>query len=423
MKYYCYIAILAILMSCGIAKADVLVLSDGSTLQVSNLQIAPQWVFYTESDAEDAPIKKISIGDVFAYKIGDGPMTNVNSSSPQQAPAPATPSVADNKGPKQLEPVPAADNQSLIDKYNNHPDIVYKGKKPEPNKLTNYFLSIWGIEDGSVLSDDNVEIGFDKVYQNNDNKGRVIGMQIKVTNKTSSPIYLDLAACYKIMNGNHTMPYYTNSTYSVGSGKTQGASLNLGSVASAFGLGGFAGTIASGVNVGGGNSKSTEITTVEQQILSIPAHASVYLPGLKVSNGKEIIECYEPFYFSNTEMKTGRGGMIKTVLRSQDLTISEDKSNQRVPDMRNATSKSLDIHPWMQTNYTPENSPKHIGRVITYSTTPDFSTFTSLPVKLFLRGAYGIKGIGFNVVDFNDETYGVIPDYEYFIVGPGSVKK
>lgn len=422
MKFNRRIATYALIILSITAKADVIILSDGSTLKVSNLQVAPQWVFYTESEAEDAPIKKLAIGDVFAYKIGDGPMTNVNSSAVQSAPA-AEPAAADNKGPKQLDPVPASDNQSLIAKYNDHPDITYKGKKPEPNKLTNYFLSIWGIEDGSVLSDANVEIGFDKVYQDNDNKGRVIGMQIKVTNKTASPIYLDLAACYKIMNGNHTMPYYTNSTYSVGSGKTQGASLNLGSVASAFGLGGFAGTIASGVNVGGGNSKSTEITTVEQQIISIPAHASVYLPGMKVSNGKEIIECYEPFYFSNTEMKTGRGGMIKTVLRSQDLTISEDKSNQRVPDMRNATSKSLDIHPWMQTNYTPENSPKHIGRVITYSTSPDFSTFTSLPVKLFLRGAYGIKGIGFNVVDFNDETYEVIPDYEYLIVGPGSVKK
>lgn len=225
------------------------------------------------------------------------------------------------------------------------------------------------------------------------------------------------------MNGNHAMPYFTNSSYSVGSGSTQGASLNLGSVAAAFGIGGFAGTIAGGVNVGGSNSKATEITTVEQQIISIPAHASVFLPGFKVSNGKEIVECYEPFYFSNTDMKIGRGGMIKTILGSQDLTISEDKSHQRVPDMRNATSSSLDIHPWMQTNYTPENSPKHIGRVITYSTSPDFSTFTSLPVKLFLRGAYGIKGTGFNVAEFNDATYEDIPNYEYLIVGPGSVKK
>lgn len=422
MKRSHYLAAFAIIILSLTARADVIVLADGSTLKVYNLQVAPQWVFYTDSDAEDAPIKKLAIGDVFAYKIGENPMTNVNSSAPQSTPAEEH-KVSDSKGPKQLDPVPASDNQFLIAKYNDRPDLIYKGKKPEPNKFTNYFLSIWGIEDGSVLSDANVEIGFDKVYSDNDNKGRVIGMRIKITNKTASPIYLDLAACYKIMNGNHAMPYFTNSSYSVGSGTTQGASLNLGSVAAAFGIGGFAGTIAGGVNVGGANSKATEITTVEQQIISIPAYASVFLPGFKVSNGKEIVECYEPFYFSNTDMKVGRGGMVKTIGGSQDLTISEDKSHQRVPDMRNATSSSLDIHPWMQTNYSPENSPKHIGRVITYSTTPDFSTFTSLPVKLFLRGAYGLKGTGFTVTEFNDATYEDIPNYDYLIVGPGSVKK
>lgn len=404
------------------AFADVIVMSDGSSMNVYNVEAASKWVYYTETAGADAPVKRIPLENVFAYKVGDGPLTNVSATC-AQSPSAQTADRKESTGPVMVEPQPAADNDALIAAYNSLPDLVYKGKKPQPDKLANYFLAVWGIEDGSVLSDKNVEIGFDKVYLNNDNKGRVIGNRLKVTNKTGAPIYLDLASCFKILNGNHAVPYFTNSTYVEGKGTSTGASLNLGAVAGAFGIGGFAGAVASGINAGGSVSNSAEIQTVEQQILTVPAYSSVFLPGLKVSNGKEIVECYEPLYFSNTDMKIGRGGMVKTILGSQELTMIEDKKMQRVPDSRTATSASLGIHPWMQTNFSPSESPKKTGRVITYSTSPDFSTYTCLPVKLYIRGAYGIKGTGFIQTEFNDETYEPIAGYERLIVGPGAVKK
>ena len=402
--------------------ADIIVMTDGSTMNVYNIEAASKWVYYTESAEADAPVKRIAIEKVFAYKVGDGPLTNVGAASAQEIPAQKL-TQAPTSGPRMIDPVPAADNNALIAAYNSLPDLVYKGKKPQPDKYTNYFLAVWGIEEGSVLSDANIEIGFDKVYLNDDKKGRVIGNRLKVTNNTASPVYLDLASCFKIMNGNHAVPYFTNSTYVEGKGGSNGASLNLGAVAGAFGIGGFAGAIAGGMNVGGSASTSAEIQTVEQQILTIPAYSSVFLPGLKVSNGKEIVECYEPLYFSNTDMKVGRGGMVKTILGTQELTIMEDKKMQRVPDSRTATCASLDIHPWIQTNYQPAESPKKTGRIITYSTSPDFSTYTSLPVKLYIRGAYGIKGTGWVQTEFNDETYEPIEDYEHLIIGSGAVKK
>lgn len=422
MKKFFFSFVLA--LTSMIVKADLIVFIDGHTQHVYNVEAATKWVYYTETESADAPVKKVPINEVFAYKIGDGPLKNVGDSHEKTVTTSPQPvENAEQSVPRQLDPVPAADNSALIAAYNNIPDLVYKGKKPEENKYTNFFIAVWGIEDGSVLSDNNIEIGFEKVYQNGDNKGRVIGNRIKITNKTGAPIYVDLASCYKIMNGNHTVPYFTNSVYNQTSGTTTGASLNLGSVASAFGFGGVVGAVAGGVSVGGASSQTAGISTAEQQILTIPAYSSVFLPGLKVSNGKEIVECYEPFYFSNAEMTTGRGGMVKNILGVEAVTIAEDKKVQRVPDMRTATRETLDIHPWVQTNYTPEQSPKHIGRIITYSTSPDFSTFTSLPVKMYMRGAYGIKGTGFVVTEFNDNTYEPIADYEHLIVGPGSVKK
>lgn len=420
-----FITCLTIVITAFGASADVIVTNDGNTMQVHNVEVATKWVFYTETDNADAPIKKIPIDQVFAYKIGNGALTNVGSTAtPAKTEAPAANDNA-QAGPQKADPVPAANNAALIASYNNHPELKYNNKDPQPDKKTEYFLSLWGIEDNSILSDENVEIGFEKVYLENDKDRSVVGHRIKVINKTDKPIYVDLGSSYKIMNGGYAVPYYKGAVYTEGSSSMQGGSLNVGAVAGALGIGGALGTLASGINVGGGNTQSAGISTAEQQVLTIPPHSLLCLPGEKFSTGKEIVECYEPIYFRN---KIIPDSWVKSYTKNGDatsMTVCIDQSEQKVQDAPEATRESLNICRWLQTDFTPENTPKKIGRIITYSTSPDFSTYYSLPVNLYMRGAFGLNFNSFGSVYFyfNDKTYDCITDKEHFIVGGGYVHK
>lgn len=420
------LTLLLTLAAPAVAMADVIVMHDGTTMQVHNIDVASKWLYYTDTPDDDAETRRISVDRVFGYKIGDGAMTTIGT-TPAPAPEAQTSQAATSDGPRFVEPQPASDNAALIASYNNHPTLEYLDKKPQPDKLTHYFISLWGIEDNSILSDDNVEIGFEKVYLDGDKDRSVIGHYIKVRNKTAKPLYIDLASCYKIMNGGYSVPYFTNSVYNEGTSGTVGGSLNLGAVAGALGVGGALGTLASGVNVGKSSTQSTGITTAEQQILTVPPMGSVALPGTKVSNGKKILECYEPIYFYNPDLSELR--KVSNVMKFElHMTISEDISQQKILDNQNATRETLNIGRWAQTDYALDDTPKKIGRLITYSTSPDFSTYTTLPVNLYMRGAFGINLDGISLKGrsyfyFNDKTYDCITDKEHFITGYGVVKK
>ena len=415
-------------LSIGILNmnADIIILKDGNTLQVYNVEPASKWVYYTDTDEADAPVKKVSIDNVFAYKIGDGELTTIEKSNKETKEDPSK--ITEELSPKQVEAKPSANNDALITAYNSHPQLVHNKKKAQTDKHTETFLSLWGIEDGSILSDDNVEITFEKMYSTIMKKQCVVGIKIKINNKTDSPLYIDLASTFKILNGGYAEPYFTNSVYSEGNSVTNGGSLNLGALAGALNIGGAIGTLAGGINVGKYNTKSTEISRGEQRILVVPPHSSVFLPGDKVSNGTNIKECYEPLLFNNkgidnASMALGMARDVMEKLETTQLTILQDGQSQKIQDSPNATSSSLGICRWHQTSYSPENSPKKIGRIITYSTSPDFSTYTVLPVNIYMRGAFGVKVMLVGDDLYSAENYNVITDNDHFLVGPGFVNK
>lgn len=280
--------------------------------------------------------------------------------------------------------MPAADNSEKIAAYNGF-QLAHKGKKPQEDKLTQMFLSIWGIENSSILSDNNVELGFEVVQ---DKDGTYNGYKIRVTNKTNSPIYIDLASSYRVMNGDFAEPYFTNSVYNEGAGNSRGGSVNLGAVAGALGIGGALGNLAGGINLGGGNTQTSGITTQEQQILTVPPHSSVTMPGRKVSTGKNILECLEQFYFYN-RTATNWNYYLKSEY-IPFLSLAHDITHQTKPDDTSVTRDNFGVARWVQKNLSPTESPKHMQRMITYSTSPNFETYTTLPINLYMSGAYGI---------------------------------
>lgn len=86
-----------------------------------------------------------------------------------------------------------------------------------------------------------------------------------VHNKTSEIMIIDQTMTFLVNTSGQSISYYdptvrTTSNTSISSGTT-GASVNLGAIAGAFGVGGVLGTALSGVNVGGANTSGYENTT------------------------------------------------------------------------------------------------------------------------------------------------------------------
>ena len=92
---------------------------------------------------------------------------------------------------------------------------------------------------------------------------------VTIINKSDSMMYIDMAESYYVNNGT-AQQLYTNSVTTNFSSGSQGATVNLGSVTNALGVGGVVGTLAQGVNVGGSNTSGSSTQVFEERYISIP---------------------------------------------------------------------------------------------------------------------------------------------------------
>jgi len=86
--------------------------------------------------------------------------------------------------------------------------------------------------------------------------------------------------------------------------------------------------------------------------------------------------------------------------------LAHDITHQTKPDDISVTRDNFGVTRWVQKNLSSAESPKHMQRMITYSTSPNFETYTTLPINLYMSGAYGIYtgASGVNTL-FNPNDY------------------
>lgn len=106
-----------------------------------------------------------------------------------------------------------------------------------------------------LYEDDNVKVS---IYQN----------QLVVYNKTDHVIYLDKETSFAYLNDVPTC-LFTNASYTNSTSQGTDTNVNLGGIARALGMGGAAGSIMSGVNVGGNQTQGSSTTVYEQPIVTI----------------------------------------------------------------------------------------------------------------------------------------------------------
>ena len=93
-------------------------------------------------------------------------------------------------------------------------------------------------------------------------------MKLAIYNKTDQVIYVDKANTFAYTNGTPEM-LFKNTAQTTNNTSSGGASLNLGGVANALGVGGIAGGLLSGVTVGGGNSSQSGTIVYEQRVIPV----------------------------------------------------------------------------------------------------------------------------------------------------------
>lgn len=288
--------LLACSIMCGtsIFAQDVLITQEGDVKKVFDVEVGPSTVFYKESDKADAPTLRIKKADVIMIKRKDGTKYDLGNNAQPNNTASSTPSQtqAASSLSASISTESNKRNDEIISQANDfNPEYVGTDTKKDCDRV----FCIMGYGNGSQLVNDDLEIecvlgcidvpngtrggllgamtngavtegayfrGFDLYYSN-----PVFKLRLK--NKNNKTLYVDLGNSFIMRNGVATA-YYVPSSTSTSSSSSSGASVNLGAVAGAVGVGGALGTLASGVNVGGGSTSGSVNTTYSQRVVAVP---------------------------------------------------------------------------------------------------------------------------------------------------------
>ena len=324
---------------------DVIVKQDGGTILSKVLEIGTQEIAYKKWNSQDGPVYKIAKDQVLSVNYQNGEVDRF-----------ACPS--DNPRPEELPVVdvsPAEDNAMRIALYNNS---IRSRKNETPGKFAARYTYKFGVASNSVLSSEDLDIS---IVLNGNGNGSWYNAPylIKIRNKTDGFIYIDLANCFKIYPDGSYRCYYDTKQTTISSGTGSGVSLGLGAVANAFDIGGIAGTLANGLAVGTGSSKSASTTYAQNRILTVPPMATANL----------------------TEKKSdGTGRNWRLITNSESFYI--DANDEWLP--KRSVPKNGSI------SYSVKESPYTLKYVVVYSKDAQFSEIKRNTFELYVQQVLGV---------------------------------
>lgn len=357
---------------------DLIVKKDGSVIQAKVSEIGISEIKYKKWSNQDGPSYVISKNEILAINYQNGEKETFEDSSPI--------SEAVTTGPRLIEKFAASNNIELINRYNCTASLKSSKRNSSP---AGSGIMIFEVSPNSVLSNEDIEISFERSTANNKILSRLGGSpsfryEIKIKNKTNSTIYIDLANTFRIPSIGNSFCYYTGESVSISTGANSGTAMNLGGITGAFGIGGIAGTIASGITVGGGNSTSTNKTYNQQRIIMIPPHGhralaefhyeTIEEEGLLQRGNYKLTSRGEEFCFKD---------FIKIFVKSEDCFLQTDFWNIHL--------KKGVVNEGQEVAYSESNTPFRIDYIITYSTSSNFESYTYLPCSLYTKKIIGYE--------------------------------
>lgn len=312
---------LALSMSSFCFAQDRVITKDGDVFDAYRIDIGSTFVYYTKEDKDNAALQKIAKADVLMIKKKDGTKIDVTEYVPQTSTSQTIKNeTEEQQGTTQvtledLSPEAKAANKTLIAKINAPVNFVIpeKHQKDIGKKGVTSCFACFGVTSNSILCNDDVEVGMKigRLYKKdkktpaqwNDNVYNYLAaytgtinpaILFSIKNKTLQTLYIDLANTFYVRMGQSTC-YYVPTSTTTSNSSSGGIGVNLGAVTGALGIGGVAGTLANGINVGGGSSNMISNTTYSQRVIAIAPLSTVSL---------------SPQYFFGNEKMTVADGLV-----------------------------------------------------------------------------------------------------------------
>lgn len=337
------------LCAASVSAQDVIVKKDGTTILSKVLEVNEENVKYKKFTNLNGPTYTIEKDGIMVinYENGDKDFfSNENSNHSLQ-------NKDNSSDTKYVQRSPSEMNMKLIESYNKRYHIGKKYKLSK--KSVNSGLTTWGIAPSSVISNEDIEIEF----EDRSDDFNFLQYTIIIKNRTNHTIYIDRGNSYRVSR-DENFCYYNSGTQVVTShGSGAGMSVNLGGIASAVGVGGILGTIAHGINVGGGASNTSGMTIGQQRFLVLPPQGRAALAQAKEIKGNQL-ERNERFVNSMEELNPP-------------------------------------IHKGEVLNYNEDDSPYYIDYLITYSDNQNFTTYSVLNTRLYLKPIFGTHLNGYSI--------------------------
>lgn len=369
------ICLLGVMSLAGIVSAqDVIVKIDGSTILSKVSEVNSDNIKYKKYSNPNGPTYTIAISEVLSvnYENGDKDTFNSNTSA-------VSADVANEEmiGTESAESRLA--NEALITSYNQ------KNFEWVPNDKRDDASFAWCrllISPTSVMENDDVSIQLETgilrtstgAFANSEPELEVTAsrvpawsnsaIQVKVRNKTNRTIFIDLGNTF-ITRGEEAQAYYAPTATSVISSSTNGASVNMGALAGAMGIGGSLGKLANGVTVGGANTSGTTTTEFAQRVISIPPMSTKTLsPMLLYTLGSRFPLFNAQPWYDDVRLFAGIKGLM-----------------------------AGDVIHWNE-----DNSPAKFSFFISYSNSEGLESLSTIATHLFVSEMLGIGKKAFNPV-------------------------
>lgn len=318
--------VLLLVAALPLMAQDMIVRRDGTIVTSKVMEISSSEIKYKKFTNPDGPLYTLKVSEVLSINFENGEVERFDQAAAVQAPAaePAKPAE-----PQLIEVAADANNQALLDRYNNSQVKILRQKSADKEMKSDYYYK-FGFTQNSVLSNQDVEV----VYLVNEAPTRS-HRDIRITNKTDKTIYVDLSRCFRINLDGSSHTYYD--------GSRQTAVTNAGSTGVSVHLG-------AGVSIGGGATNAVTTTYTNERILTIPPHSHGYLSTLKMV-GKEVITEGEPW-----------------------------KTTYAMPWV---------VKRWKIYNFTEADTPGRFSYTVTYSKDADFSTYSQVKAELYIQQVLG----------------------------------
>lgn len=341
------------LVAVGTAKAqDIITFRDGKQVEAKVIEVTQTEIKYKKFRNPDGPLYTISQHQVETITYAYGEVEEYGDV------VAATNNTTQHMEPQFIEPVASENNAKIITDI-NRPAVFNKIKKVR-DRLWGGTTVKYSLTSESIISSTEAEAQF-KVTK--DDYLRLC-YNLTIKNNGDQPIYVDLASSFVVNSKGESKSFFSNETTTVSTSESSGGSFRLGALTNALGIGGIVGTLANGVSVGSGSSNDMTKTYQQQRIIIVPPKCSEYISQYKKDRG-HVISSGESFY----------PGDISTVTRENE------EGKIIVITTRPHVNEVLE--------FDASSTPYYVDYVITYSSDPEFKTYSVLKFRFYISQVFG----------------------------------